>query len=955
MILTDNARIVIERRIVTKNDNGEPIETAEEMFRRVANNIAEAERLYGGDDAKVTETADKFYKIMEDLDFLPNSPTLVNAGKSLQQLSACFVLPVEDSIDGIFKSIGDAARIHKTGGGTGFSFSRLRPNGSFVKETSGVASGPVSFMRVFDSATAAIKQGGTRRGANMGILSIDHPDIREFIHAKDDLSELNNFNISVAVTDEFMEKLNAGDNESIQLWSEIISSAHRTGDPGVIFIDRINASRANPVPDRGPIEATNPCVTGDTIIQTVYGAKTFKELAESGDDVLVHAWHPEKNEPVIRIMRRPHMTQKDAEIIKVTFDSGLEVKCTPNHSFWKFRGCEGMNKIEAQELAVGDSVKAWSMSKHRDGHIRVHGWKNGADHKWVARMLWESINGAIPDKMVVHHIDHNPENNALSNLSIITEYEHQSHHYEQRFKAGFHNKKMKIPVNHKVTKIEYIGREDVYNGMVEDAHTYIILDPTPVAGVASGIVSANCGEQPLYPYDSCNLGSINLSRFVIEDGDTRVIDYPRLADVAMSAVHFLDNVIDMTKSPLPEIDEVNKSIRRIGLGVMGFADMLIKLNLKYDSEEAIEAGKQVMQTISTAADKASIMLGMKRGNFPDFERSIYPELGYPALRNSTRTTIAPTGTISIIAGASSGIEPVFAFRYTRSHYLDKADPNKRTELEEFYEGYEKGNPIFVSANEIEPIWHIRMQAAFQEYTDNAVSKTINLPSTATKEEVEIAYLYAYKLGCKGITVYRDGCRENQVLTPVVISSTGRNDDYVPQVQSLVPELRNTGTLPQLSRRKLDSERNSITKRFTVGDFEGYITVGLYPDGGPGEVFIIGNKVGSSTRGYLDTIGSLISYSLQAGYSVNDLGSKFAGTRFEPSGLTGDNEIPVATSIVDYVFRYLKNRFGSKQYDNEELASSYKSPSGNMCPECDDSLYYGEGCETCMSCGYSKCG
>lgn len=731
MNITDNARVVLERRIGAKDGNGNPLESAEDIFRRVARNLAEAERNYIPDDNKeaadfiVGITEEKFYGLMSSMDFLPNSPTLVNAGRELQQLSACFVLPVEDSMEGIFESVKQAALIHKTGGGTGFSFSRLRAANAGVSATSGIASGPVSFMQVFDKATEVIKQGGTRRGANMGILRVDHPDILEFIHIKDDLTKLNNFNISVAITDKFMLALtNNSDYELIDprtgevcgtlnsrdVFNQIVKSAHSTGDPGVIFIDRINSGKANPVPHRGPIEATNPC-----------------------------------------------------------------------------------------------------------------------------------------------------------------------------------------------------------------------------------------GEQPLYPWDSCNLGSINLANFVTADG--RRVDLERLSEVVHDAVHFLDNVIDMNAWPNEMIAETSTSIRRIGLGVMGWADLLIKLKIPYDSEEAIELAEKVMNTVQSEADKASIVMGMKRGNFPDFAESMYGDT-YPALRHSTRTTIAPTGTISIIAGCSSGIEPLFALRFTRSHFLDKNDPNKRLEMEEFHPALaewldtvqDKNTPLpayLRTAQEIDPEWHVRMQAVFQKYTDNAVSKTINFRKEATIGDIELAYLRAYTLGCAGITVYRDGARELQVLS----------------VSKPEPKKEVLRVEPEEKRKKLTDTRNSINHKFSVGDFEGYINVGLYSDGSPGEVFIIGNRTGSTTRGYLDSLGLLFSLALQYGSPLDKITEKLTGTRFEPSGITGNRDIPVATSVIDYIARWLRREF----IDKGDHIEYTKEPTGDMCPECDSPLFYGSGCSECIACGYSKCG
>lgn len=758
MNLTENAVTVLERRIAKRDTEGNPLETPEDIFKRVAHNIALAEMNYISESSTSEERVlavglaeEKFYNLLSRLDFMPNSPTLVNAGHELQQLSACFVLPVEDSMEGIFEAVKQAALIHKTGGGTGFSFSRLRPANSNVSATSGIASGPVSFMQVFDKATEVIKQGGTRRGANMGILRVDHPDILEFIHVKDDLGKLNNFNISVAITDKFMAALEqnnqydlidpkdgnvVGQANARDIWNQIISSAHATGDPGVIFIDRINSGKANPVPTLGPIESTNPC-----------------------------------------------------------------------------------------------------------------------------------------------------------------------------------------------------------------------------------------GEQPLYPWDSCNLGSINLSNFVYIDGDTARIDFPRLADVTADCVHFLDNVIDMNNWPNPKIHEVSTNIRRIGLGVMGWADALIKMKIPYDSEEAVLLAESTMECISTAADRASIMLAMKRGSFPAINDSIYRN---SPMRHSTRTTIAPTGTISIIAGVSSGIEPIFALEFVRSHFLDK-DPNKRYEMVELHPAWAeyvaetpeyhalKTPDYFHTANQISPEWHVRMQAAFQKHTDNAVSKTINFAKEATVKDVETAYWQAWHLGCNGITVYRDGSRDLQVLTPAKgndkdVSGGSTDNQGVPANWGGAP----VGSLPTVEapnnqlpdvREKLSATRAAINHKFTVGEFEGYISVGMYSDGRPGEVFIVGNKAGTTTRGYLDTIGVLISRLLQQRVPINEVTEKLEGIRFEPSGITSNKDIPVATSIIDYLARWLRRAFVDKS-DSQEYN---KMPTGDLCPECGAALFYAEGCSTCLSCFYSKCG
>ena len=636
MKLSDNARIVLQRRYLKRDENG-VCERPKDMVARVARTIAAADEQYG-EDAKQTEKA--FYDEITSLRFLPNSPTLMNAGRELGQLSACFVLPVEDSMEGIFDSLKNAAMIHKSGGGTGFSFSRIRPAGASVNSTGGVASGPVSFMKVFNASTEAVKQGGTRRGANMGILRVDHPDIMEFIRCKSDTGQLTNFNLSVGLTEAFMQAViedkeydlvDPATGETTQrlrarlVYDTIVEMAWRSGEPGIVFLDRIN--QYNPVPAAGEIESTNPC-----------------------------------------------------------------------------------------------------------------------------------------------------------------------------------------------------------------------------------------GEQPLLPYESCNLGSINLNAFVHD----QAIDYETLAKTVRIAVHFLDNVIDVNRYPLGIIEETTRSMRKIGLGVMGFADMLFALGIPYDSEEAVQTAKELMAFVQITARQASEALGESRGSFPMFAQSVYKQQGFSAMRNATVTTIAPTGTISIIAGTSSGIEPVFAISYIRNvmdddklaevhPYFEEIAKQRgfyspelmrtiaeRGSLQEIEEIPEELRRVFVTAHDISPEFHIRMQSAFQESTDNAVSKTVNFAKSATVDDVRAAYDLAYRLGLKGVTIYRDGSRAGQVL------STGAAQK---------PEAK-------LSPRERPEITQGITQKIRIGCGNLYVTVN-YDRTGICEVFTnVGRAGGCPSQS--EATSRLVSMSLRAG-------------------------------------------------------------------------------------------
>jgi len=717
--LTENARIVLKKRYLIKDDEGQPTEGPEELFRRVALAIAQPDALYEGEE-KVQETAIKFYNLMASLDFMPNSPTLMNAGRPLGQLSACFVLPVADSIDSIFEAIKHAAMIHKSGGGTGFSFSRIRPENDKVLSTQGVASGPVSFMSVFDVATETIKQGGTRRGANMGILRVDHPDILKFITCKTDNTRMTNFNISVAVTDDFMRAVETGSDYSLlnprtseevqklsarEVFDKIVTSAWSNGEPGIIFIDAMN--RANPTPLVGSIESTNPC-----------------------------------------------------------------------------------------------------------------------------------------------------------------------------------------------------------------------------------------GEQPLLPYESCNLGSINVAG-MCAGGQ---IDFEHLRGVVWDVVHFLDNVIEANVYPLAKIEELTRANRKIGLGIMGFADLLVALGIPYNCEKAVETAEELMGFIQKESKAASAYLGRTRGNFPNYPGSVFDSPETPFMRHATTTTIAPTGTISIIAGCSSGIEPIFAISFVRkvldgeelveTHPMFRKIAQERGfysddlmkriaqkgSIKDFAEIPEDVRGVFVVSHDVDPSWHIRIQAAFQKYTDNAVSKTINFPFSASPEDVYQAYISAFKLGCKGLTIYRDGSREAQVL----------NIQRKPQY-------------PQVEPRPRPDMTHGVTERVNTGCGKLYVTINS-DEYGFCEVFAQMGKAGGCAYSQIEATSRLISLALRSGVKVESVIKQLVGIRCpSPIWRNGEQVVSCSDGIAKVLNHHAQANIGA--WFADEMGA---------CPDCGGAVEHEGGCIVCRSCGFSRC-
>lgn len=789
--LSPNAIRVMEKRYLKKDKDGRVMERPEDMFRRVANNIVSADLIYAP-HADIEKKEKEFYRVMANLEFLPNSPTLMNAGRELQQLSACFVLPIEDSMESIFEAIKDTAMIHKSGGGTGFSFSRLRPANSPVATTNGVSSGPISFMKVFDAATEAIKQGGTRRGANMAILRADHPDILDFISCKKENHRFNNFNISVAVTEGFMDSVEKNEKYNLvnphtgeiekrlparDVFDSIIRAAWKNGEPGIIFLDRINID--NPTPGIGEIESTNPC-----------------------------------------------------------------------------------------------------------------------------------------------------------------------------------------------------------------------------------------GEQPLFPYESCNLGSINLSKMVTRKSMSGngspagwVIDYDKLSRSVHTAVHFLDNVIDKNEYPLKKIEEMTKGNRKIGLGVMGFADMLIILGIPYDSNEALAIAKEIMSFISDESRRASVVLAEQRGTFPNYNGSIYDIHGKPRPRNATTTTIAPTGTLSIIANCSSGIEPIFAVSYVR-HVMDNDElvevhPEFESIAKErgFYSKElmkkiaKKGNlcgipgipedvcRLFVTAHDITPAWHIKMQSVFQRYTDNAVSKTVNFPHDATVEDVSDVYMQAYHMGCKGVTIYRDGSREEQVLS---VGGSRPQSGKMPDLQAQDTRQNTNNRQPmnsdyplleRITPRPRPKVTRGSTQRIETGCGNLYVTINECDGGLPFEIFTRMGKAGGCAASQSEAIGRLVTLALRSNIEPESIKKQLTGISCHlPSWENGSKILSCSDAIGKAIDRYLTDRgfkpkitsphkgqmqdvaYSKSDTDNhtchETMVALYNS---GGCPDCGNTLELADGCILCRSCGYSKCG
>ncbi|TSC66737.1 MAG: ribonucleoside-diphosphate reductase [Microgenomates group bacterium Gr01-1014_80] len=1181
---SESSNKILKERYLLKGGDLEAVETVAERFWHIAYDIASADFDFGADPSEVTSLAKKFYEFMVKQEFLPNSPTIMNAGKQNQlQYSACFVLPVGDSIPEIFETMKYAALIHQTGGGTGFAFSRLRPAGSVVKRSGGVASGPVSFLRVYDAATQAIKQGGTRRGANMGILRIDHPDILEFIRSKAELDEQNkpvydgvaeflpedkrallktllldrqisNFNISAAMTDKFMDayyknkdydlidphteevtgQLNAKD-----VLEEMVRRAWATGDPGCIFIDRINNSPANPVPSLGLIESTNPCVTGDAWVHTSNGPRQVYNLIGSPFMAQVDGRKYLSGD-------KGFFSTGEKRVFNLQTQEGYTLRLTADHRVRRItkltRYTSQTDWVETKDLKEGDKLV---LNNHRsnnswpgnysftDGYLMglligdgtlkkdkavLSVWQpsttgSGAVMSEVSEMIqslfpntslahWMGVSGRNEYRFSKAHIKHLAEELGMSpGKKRITPTMEQSSSefykgllrglfdtdgsvqgtqlkgvsvrlaqsdleclktvqrlllrlgivsciYQNRRPAGYRQlpngkggkskyytkaqhelvvsgdnlllfqesigfkdsvkalrlkellKDYKRILNRErfftiVSKVKADGIEEVYDVQV----------PTISAFDANGLYVHNCGEQPLWPWDACNLGSINLGKTVLPDGSG--VDWESLREAVRKAVHFLDNVVQTNPYTVEQIyDQVHK-VRRIGLGVMGWADMLFKLKIAYNSDEALALGEKVMKFINDEGHKISEELAEVRGPFPLWSESIYAGKNHPSfkgrddcyayssgkpIRNSTVTTIAPTGTISIIADCSSGIEPVFALAYIHRakgdggktgmemRYLTIAnqsfeavskeqgfwsedlakkvmDHGSVTGIDDVPSEWQK---VFVTAGEIEPEWHVKMQAAFQKFTDNAVSKTINLPNWATVDDVRRAYLMAWETGCNGITVYRDGSKTTQVLN---VSSTLK-----PKTEESVEQ----ASQDTVVSRPMVLRGRTYKMQTPVG--EGFITINRDSADQPFEVFVTIGKGGMHTMADAEAMGRLVSLSLKIARSSKAVDPKTIAQKIvsQLRGIGGASTVGFGKSrvmsLADAIAKALSEDLAiSGGVQDESIAEPIPldiTMNGNskdlashvdLCPECGQATFvFEEGCKKCYSCGYSMC-
>ncbi len=1160
MNLSENAVKVLEKRYLAKDETGKLLEDPQGMFKRVAKAVAAADaQRVTNSELKAIEK--EFFGLMANLEFLPNSPTLMNAGRPLGQLSACFVLPIEDTMEDIFESIKNAALIHKSGGGTGFSFSRLRPKGAAVNSTGGVASGPISFMKVFNAATEAVKQGGTRRGANMGILRVDHPDIREFITCKQDNKDITNFNISVAITEAFMKAASENGTYDLidpktrqvvkqenakEIFDMIVDNAWNNGEPGIIFIDRLN--KDNITPELGQIESTNPCITGDSWVVTDKGPAQVRDILGTEGNLALNGIFNRSDKKgffrtgiknVIKLctnrgyeltLTKDHLVRTASRVTRFSIDEewkaagdlkpGDRIILSNNRGLvWEGKGsydegfllglllgdgtlkkeggvlCVWGRDEDAQALMKAAGEAAYSLPHRADfdgfqaiigdrqenrlrlaalrdlageygilpgakkvnssiektsddfhkgflkGMFDTDGTVVGSQEKGLSVRLWQKdIECLKTVQRMLHrlgiasaiYMDRKgqgaksmpdgrggyKEYTVQPGHELVISQDNLFHFAEvigfsslkkqSRLEEGLKNYKRSLNRERffaEVTECIEMGEHEVFDVQVPGINAFD----------ANGIYVHNCGEQPLLPYEACNLGSLNLSIMIKNVGSKPEVDYDRLGAVVKKAVHFLDNVIDVNKYPLPQIDEMTRGTRKIGLGVMGWADMLCKLGIPYNSSNAINLAEKLMHFIQDESRKASIELAEVKGVFPYYDKSIYKDLGIK-VRNATTTTIAPTGTLSIIAGCSSGIEPLFAISYIRNvmdnDELVEVNPlfkqmatgegfysmdlmkriAKKGTIKDFPEIPKTVQSVFVTAHDISPDWHVKMQASFQKYTDNAVSKTVNLSHEATKEDVKAVFEHAYKTFCKGVTIYRDGSRDMQVLNiGAVKGKEGEKKAADPAASYSV----------KIAPRPRPDITTGFTEKVRIGCGNLYITVN-YDEHGICEVFTNTGRAGGCPS-QSEATSRLVSVALRSGIDAKSIVEQLKGIRCPSTIRQKDLKVlscPDAIGrLVEKVLK-LQNGNGNGNGHNHVDEQSYDIKGINVenaprptakcdtecmdctmkescmnpgkglpeadldevnvakivvCPECGKEVEHEGGCVICRDCGFSKCG
>ncbi|MFO7793260.1 MAG: ribonucleotide reductase N-terminal alpha domain-containing protein [Candidatus Saliniplasma sp.] len=1114
--LTENAKKILKERYLKRDKDGNVVETPDELFDRVASTIAKVNEDYD-DDRSYEDEKEEFYDALTSMDFIPNSPTLMNAGLELGQLSACFVLSPLDDMDSIFQQVKNAAKIFQSGGGVGYTFSRLRPRGDTVKSTGGVASGPVSFMRVYDEMCNTIKQGGKRRGAQMGILSVQHPDIEEFITAKDEEESLNNFNISVGLTEEFMEAVKYGDEYDLinprsgeiagqldaeKIFNKITHQAWKNGEPGIIFLDRINED--NPFDlDKYPehkIEATNPCVTGDTLISTKDGLFSAQELCEDSEDLDIVVDGRLSDEKIKEASNVFKTGTKD--VFKLKTKEGYEIRLTEDHKVMTDDGWKKVEDLkEGEKVHIGNNgvefgdkgtieeglVLGWIVgdgqikrSEKRvvlhfydkdttiseryaefvnniirepkgngDYHVGVQEIQRGDDSVKEQRVrsarLYEITENyglnenklKVPDAIFSSSKDlvkgflkglftadgsvqgsvekgvsvrlSSSELNLLKDVQrLLLGFGISSKVYQERRVEGEKElpdgkggvKKYEVRAQHDlviskenlerfrdelgfiredknerleelsdeysrgpysedfkatVDSIGFDGHEDVYDLTEPDTHSFI----------ANGFVVHNCGEQPLEDYEACNLGHINLANCT-SDGE---VHWDKLEQLTDMGVRFLDNVVDASDFPDVvgydgEEDAITKRVRanrKIGLGVMGWHHMLIKLGIPYDSKEALRKAEEVMKFIQEKSKEVSKDIAEDRGKFPNWDESDYDE----PMRNATTTTIAPTGTTSMIANTSGGIEPIFAVSYVKNvldgESMVMPDPvfEEIAEKEGFYseelmkkvakagsvtdieEVPENIKPIFKTALEIKPSWHIRMQGIFQKYVDNAISKTVNFPNDASEADIQEVYKLAYELKCKGVTVYRSGSRQEQVM----------------EVEGEKKDKKARERRP----RKRPTSITGTTRKINTGYGGLYVTINE-DEHGLFEVFARIGRSGGFTQSFTESLARLVSLCLRSDIPVEEIIEQLEGIRgpqvtFEQ----GEKILSIPDGLAKALRWHIEGRPKSEQVrlptdeeDNSSVKEIVQQGLNPACPDCGSMLTLTEGCRTCPNCGYSQC-